>query len=195
MDRKSSWLEQNFSSWSYRPYLFGSNLPLLVPSSRQNCSRTRPLAQCVHEDGIGCHNLLSICGSRLLRVAVHVRRKGNQRNLQQPADEVDGPCGVVVVLACSQYHVSFILLKQPRKLCFHSLENSPQLSFYHTLTFCSFNAHFSSFAFIPLPFRVLYNNCLSLGWNFYLSHLNIDQMPSSWNQVIIFFANWECHLL
>jgi protein Mpv17 len=37
----------------------------------------------------------------------------------------------------------------------------------------------SNFAFVPLPFRVVYNNSLSLGWNFYLSQLNSsDKMMS-----------------
>eukprot|EP00510_Aplanochytrium_minuta_P008845 CAMPEP_0184045510 /NCGR_PEP_ID=MMETSP0956-20121227/945_1 /TAXON_ID=627963 /ORGANISM="Aplanochytrium sp, Strain PBS07" /LENGTH=237 /DNA_ID=CAMNT_0026336799 /DNA_START=345 /DNA_END=1058 /DNA_ORIENTATION=- len=33
-------------------------------------------------------------------------------------------------------------------------------------------ANVISFSFVPVPYRVLYNNCLSLGWNGYLSNLN-----------------------
>ena len=29
-----------------------------------------------------------------------------------------------------------------------------------------------NFTFVALPYRVLFNNCLSLGWNGYLSHMN-----------------------
>lgn len=33
-------------------------------------------------------------------------------------------------------------------------------------------ANVFNFTFVALPYRVLFNNCLALGWNGYLSHIN-----------------------
>ena len=36
--------------------------------------------------------------------------------------------------------------------------------------------HIATFSVVPVPFRVLYNNTLSLGWNAFLSNLNSKRL-------------------
>ena len=80
-------------------------------------------------------------------------------------------------------HVTFLLCSE--SYCF----SFPSFLLFHRMIL-----PYRNFGFVPVPFRVLYNNCLSLFWNGYLSNMNQRQKLEQLDRSIVSIVddnNWR----